>query len=937
MTDPTPTAPDGRPVPPDGAGGAGRFRVPRASWALAAFCLTLPPIVWGLSQIRLENDVENWLPEGDPYAARLAWFEDHFPSDERLVVSWDGADADDPRLTAFAAALRGTPDAGGTPRDGSRLIESAVTPAELAGRMVDAGVDPADAVRRVVGLLAGGGPLRVQLSDAGRADPATAAERIRRAVKVAAGLEAEVAAPVRADEFAPDPPADAAARLGPGDGPSEEGAEPPFAFPPVPPHDLIVRWPRMDADADVLAAATAAVRSARDAEGRNYVADVTRTPGSPAAVSVTLSKAGAADRKAAVAALHAAGEAVGVGPDELRIGGRTVTALAMNASIKRTAFDRGATGWAIWDRSPVLLSFAVSCGLAFWLLGGVRIALCVLGATVYAVFASLCLVPLTGGEMNMVLIVMPSLLLVLTLSAGVHLVNYYRHAAGEGEANAVGRALATARQPTTLAACTTAVGLASLWVSPLVPVSQFGLYSAVGCGVMLAVILCGLPALLEHLTPPPRDAGAGSSLWPAFAEALVKRRRLVTLGCLLAAAVCSLGLTRFRTETKVIKYFPETAKVVRDYGFFEDRITGVIPVEVVVRFDAEATKSPNLRFTDRMELVREVAERVGAHPEISGALSLASFRPPSEPLPEGAGRFARIRYFREAAETEKAVRENPAAAGFLTTAHAEAPPSEAGVPVAQPGDELWRIGAQANILTEVDYAQLTADLDAAAADVLKDEPGAGYAVTGLVPLFLRTQQAVLDGLLWSFGLAFAVIAAVLSVVLGSVRAGLTAMLPNVLPVSSVFGLVSWAAVPVDIGTMISASVALGIAVDGTLHLVAAFRHAPARLDRKAAAAHALVACGPALWQTSLIVGLGLLMLAPAELLLVSRFGWLMAALIGAALIADVVLLPALLAGPMGKLIRRGPAAPAAAPVIHAPGAEARPEPRPQLAAFSRPT
>jgi hypothetical protein len=63
-----------------------------------------------------------------------------------------------------------------------------------------------------------------------------------------------------------------------------------------------------------------------------------------------------------------------------------------------------------------------------------------------------------------------------------------------------------------------------------------------------------------------------------------------------------------------------------------------------------------------------------------------------------------------------------------------------------------------------------------------------------------------------------------------------------------------------------------------------------------------------MWQTSLAVGLGLLMLSPAELLLISRFGWLMAALIGAALIANVVLLAALLAGPLGWLIQKGMAA-----------------------------
>jgi hypothetical protein len=59
-----------------------------------------------------------------------------------------------------------------------------------------------------------------------------------------------------------------------------------------------------------------------------------------------------------------------------------------------------------------------------------------------------------------------------------------------------------------------------------------------------------------------------------------------------------------------------------------------------------------------------------------------------------------------------------------------------------------------------------------------------------------------------------------------------------------------------------------------------------------------------MWQTSAAVGIGLLVLFPADLLLISRFGWLMACLIGAAFIGDMVLLPCLLVGPLGMLIER---------------------------------
>ena len=74
------------------------------------------------------------------------------------------------------------------------------------------------------------------------------------------------------------------------------------------------------------------------------------------------------------------------------------------------------------------------------------------------------------------------------------------------------------------------------------------------------------------------------------------------------------------------------------------------------------------------------------------------------------------------------------------------------------------------------------------------------------------------------------------------------------------------------------------------------------MPRQEAVAKSLEHCAPALWQTSAAIGIGMLALYPVELLLISRFGWIMAGMIFAALWGDVILLPALLAGPLGAVI-----------------------------------
>ena len=104
--------------------------------------------------------------------------------------------------------------------------------------------------------------------------------------------------------------------------------------------------------------------------------------------------------------------------------------------------------------------------------------------------------------------------------------------------------------------------------------------------------------------------------------------------------------------------------------------------------------------------------------------------------------------------------------------------------------------------------------------------------------------------------------------------------------------------------MMTASVALGVAVDDTLHYLTWFRRGlDEGLDRKGAVMLAYERCGTAMTQTTLIGGLGLSVFAFSTFTPTQRFGVLMLALLAAALFGDLVFLPALLSGPVGRCFR----------------------------------
>jgi len=138
------------------------------------------------------------------------------------------------------------------------------------------------------------------------------------------------------------------------------------------------------------------------------------------------------------------------------------------------------------------------------------------------------------------------------------------------------------------------------------------------------------------------------------------------------------------------------------------------------------------------------------------------------------------------------------------------------------------------------------------------------------------------------------------------------MIPNVFPIFVTFGALGWLNVKVDIGIMMTASVALGVAVDDTIHYLTWFRRGIAQgLSRRAAAMAAYERCSVAMFQTTLIGGLGLAVFATSTFTPTQQFGYLMIAMLAVALVGDLLLLPAILVGPLGNFF--GPAGDAAAP------------------------
>ncbi|MDF1744760.1 MAG: MMPL family transporter [Gimesia sp.] len=897
-------------------------------WVLVAMIFVTPVLVGVLRDIRQENNVENWLPPDDPQSKVLSWHRESFGIEDRVLLSWEGSSLTDPRSERLKTLLLGTADEKNIRRGGSPYIADVVTPQDAIQKMVENKVEPEEAQQRLKGVLLGTGMLKVRLTEAGRKRQEQTTQELIEKAKSELGLVLTVKPAFKEWVEMIDESKEEIINESP-ENQDEDQVDYQSLVAAIPAHDFQLTWPRMQPDAELtnqlkklaLSLTRPGILKLSSTDKTKENADSAKTQpalvedcffavGTPIAIAIELSGTGDADHAAAINAIVIAADKSGIPEAGLHLGGRPVAGAALNKMVKKSSWNTAHPVWQFHKRSVTLFSGLIGILLAFLMLRSLRLSCLVLLVSYYTTFVAVSIVPLTGGTMNMVLVVMPTLLTVLTLSGSIHVANYWKHAAHVDMKTAVTQAVEMARAPCMMASLTTAIGLASLMTSPLSPVRDFGLYSSIGCLISLLMVLIGLPSLLQ-LWPakPPKASEIDTKHWQRFGRILSRHQILVSMSCLLIFVVSCYGFKWFKTETKVIKYFPDSSRVIQDYSFLEQNLSGITPVDTVICFDENAQK--NLKFLDRIEVVRKIQHKIAEHPEISGSISLADFSPVTEPPKKEARTLQKLAYNRRALLTQKRIQKSlgdGTAKSFLYIAEepVELEQETANGPRSvelKKGDELWRITSQVAIMSDLNYGELTRDLNQVTQSVLRDHAGTTHLVTGTIPLFLRTQEAVLESLIRSFGLAFVVIALVMMVLLRSPLAGLITMLPNLMPIGVVFGLLCWMNISIDIGTMITASVALGIAVDGTLHLLTWFKIGIQEGKTKSeAVAAALGHCGPAMWQTSAAVGISLAMLFPADLLLVSRFGILMSALIAAALLADIIFLPALLAGPLGSLI-----------------------------------
>ena len=531
--------------------------------------------------------------------------------------------------------------------------------------------------------------------------------------------------------------------------------------------------------------------------------------------------------------------------------------------------------------------------IAFRKAWGVLIPIGVVGLTVLWQVA---LMTSLGKPLSILTMLLPSILFVVGMSDMVHLIERYLEALRSGldKARALARTFHEVGLATFLTSLSTAIGFASLATSSIQPIREFGIYTAIGVMVAFVLAFSVLPAVLI-LVPTPLHARHGREVinWDpllhrTYAWVLRHRRKIAgvtVLLCLLSVA----GASRLKVNNYLLEDWPADDPHLLDFHFFEDHFGGVRPFELEIAITDTTRHIWDLEVLLEIERVQQYAEKEYGVNHILSPVSL--IRAVNRASNGGSAEFDRL------------PDDDSTAALLWQRARSFAGGDELAALMSVDGRHARITGRsrdEGGAVHQEKNERLIAHIKAGdpAVPVRFDQTGMAY----LIDHNNRTLSAQLLG---SLGIAFVLIGLMMALVFRNWRMTIVAILPNVVPMLLIAGIMGVLGIDLKVSTSIIFTIAFGIAVDDSIHLLGKLR---VELAKGRSLAYAMkrsfLSAGKAVVITSIMLCSGFIALVASDFASVYYMGLLVSITLAVALMADLFLLPILvmgLGGEEGKL------------------------------------
>jgi predicted RND superfamily exporter protein len=433
-----------------------------------------------------------------------------------------------------------------------------------------------------------------------------------------------------------------------------------------------------------------------------------------------------------------------------------------------------------------------------------------------------------------------------------------------------------ARVPVSIASLTTLIGFGTLILNPISAIREFGIYAVFGIATIFIMSVVFLPAALMLLRDPVRgptgeaEDGWVERLLEALGNFAIDHRWFVILAFAALCGVSIWGAARIRVETDYLSFFDPESPIRAENTKIAERLGGTQPIYVVI--DGPGPRS--LNQIPVLDAIRDLQAFIKEQPGVDTSLSFSDYvsimhkalNPDSKlPLPVSEGDLAQLMVFVNPDDVAPLVTRDYSRANILVRTRLSGS--------AEVNDFVRRIE---------EYARTRFSRDV------------GVHATGSVVLLNRSADTLSNAQVAGLLQVLVVLLVLMSLLFLSLRAGILSLVPNVVPIIILFGIMGWSGISLNISTSMIAVIAIGIAIDDTIHYLTEFNSQIRQTgEQKSAVVYVARSVGRPIVFTSIALFLGFLIVCLSNFKPIQHFGVLAGATMVVALFTDLLLLPAL--------------------------------------------
>lgn len=491
---------------------------------------------------------------------------------------------------------------------------------------------------------------------------------------------------------------------------------------------------------------------------------------------------------------------------------------------------------------------------------------------------------LCGKGVEVITNVLPPLMLVMAIADSVHILAHYQEELERDrrERDALLDATAYTLTPCFVTSLTTAAAFGSLMVSQVQGIRDLGLLASFGVLAAFVISITFLPIMLSFLNPARLTRHKGQQT-PTLDRALARLARFnhahkvhVLVTSFLLIIVSLAGVFQLKVETSLLTYIKADNPLVTAVSHIEEHLTGTSTLDLVFDFQGpDQVKDP-----ENLAKLLDLEQYLAGQPVVTHCFSLVDLLQRMSQVFRGGDPLLFV--LPESAEE---------VAQYLLLYSMSGDEEDLSRYV----DDDYERAVLRTRLKSVNSDEMDRFITQVKTHIRKRFPDLRIQVTGGAVLTVDSIDAIVRGQIQGLGIALAIICVILSLLFLSFRLGLLSMIPNLIPVLMTLGLMGWAGIPIDTGTAVISCVAIGIAVNDTIHFIVRFRKEYQNVSNEDLAAHrSLTLTGRAIFFTSSILVTGFFALVLSQFKPIIYFGFLMGVTMITALAGDLVLLPVLL-------------------------------------------